>query len=94
MKDKVIRVLRMVFGYGITISLFGGGLSFFGYVAAFCIGGTTAEAICVFIYKQYLPVIVYLSTSMVLIGLIIMYLSRDHALTAAPKKPKKHGRKP
>ena len=85
MKENVIRVLKSVFGYGITAALFGGGLSFFGYLAALCIGGATAEAICTFIYKQYLPVIVYISTTMILIGLVILYLSKDHALTSGEK---------
>ena len=90
MKEKIIKVLKMIFGYGITIALFGGGLSFVGYMVALCIGGTAAEALCVFIYKQYLPVIIYISTTMILLGLIIMYLSKDHALTANKKKAMKH----
>lgn len=92
MKDKIIKVLKVIFGYGIAISLFGGGLSFFGYLIALCIGGRRAEAICVFIYKQYLPVIVYISTIMILIGLIIMYLSREHALTAGKTAEKQQRR--
>lgn len=90
MKEKIIRILKTVFGTGIFIALFGGGLSFFGYVAALCIGGTTAEAICHFIYKQYLPVMIYLSTVMILLGLVILYLSSDHALTAHKEKAVKH----
>ena len=90
MKEKTIHVLKTIFGYGILIALFGGGLSFFGYAVALCIGGTAAEALCVFIYKKYLPVIVYLSTAMILLGLVIMYLSKDHALTAHKDKAVKH----
>lgn len=48
---KISSVLKTIFGYGIMICLFAGGLTFFGYVAALIIGGETAAAICVFIYK-------------------------------------------
>lgn len=90
MKEKIIRILKTVFGYGILIALFGGGLSFVGYVAALIIGGPAAEALCVFIYKQYLPVIIYISTGMILLGLIVLYLSKDHALTAHKHKATQH----
>ena len=53
---KVSAVLKKIFGYGILICLFGGGFTFFGYAAALIIGGETATAICVFLYKQILPV--------------------------------------
>jgi|GEM_PF-343683 len=84
---KVSNVLKTIFGYGIMISLFAGGLTFFGYVAALIIGGETATAICAFIYKTITPIIVYLSTSMVLLGLVAMYLAGEMALTSQ-KKPK------
>lgn len=79
---KVSDVLKMVFGYGIMICLFAGGLTFFGYVAALIIGGETATAICTFIYKGVVPVVVYASTSLVLLGLVSMYLAGEMALTA------------
>ena len=47
---KISNVLKMVFGYGIMLTLFAGGLTFFGYVAALMIGGDTAAAICTVIY--------------------------------------------
>ena len=42
---KISAALRVVFGYGIMICLFAGGLTFFGYLAALCIGGEVATAI-------------------------------------------------
>lgn len=85
---KIAAVLKMIFGYGIMISLFAGGLTFFGYVAALIIGGETATAICVFLYKTVLPVVIYLSTAMVVLGLIAMYLNGEVSLTPG-KKPSK-----
>lgn len=87
---KVSNVLRMIFGYGIMICLFAGGLTFFGYLIALIIGGETATQICVFIYKTIIPIIIKASTILVLFGLIIMYLSGEKALTANKKKSAKH----
>lgn len=83
---KIASVLRLVFGYGIMLTLFVGGLTFFGYLAALCIGGEAAAAICNFIYKTLFPVVIKVSTTMVLLGLVVMYLSGETALTAAKKK--------
>ena len=87
---KIASVLKTIFGYGIMISLFGGGLTFFGYVAALIIGGDTAAAICAFIQGKILPVIIYISTIMVILGLVAMYLNGETALTPDKKKSSKH----
>lgn len=80
----------MVFGYGVMITLFAGGLSFFGYVAALIIGGDTAAAICNFISKQYNPVIIYAASVTVLLGLLCMYLAGEKSLTPDTKHSKKN----
>ena len=49
---KVSEILKKIFGYGIYVSLITGGLTFFGYVVAFIIGGETAVQMCEFIYKK------------------------------------------
>ena len=88
--QKLSNILRVIFGYGIVASLFAGGLTFFGYVAALIIGGGTATVICTIIYKNIIPVIIYVSVIMVLLGLVAMYLNNEVALT--PEK--KHAKKP
>lgn len=87
---KISSVLKTIFGYGIMICLFAGGLTFFGYLAALIIGGETAAAICAFTYKTIIPYIIKLSTSMVLLGLVAMYLNGEMALTSDKKKTSKH----
>lgn len=83
---KISSVLRWVFGYSIMLCLFAGGLTFFGYVAALCIGGDAAAAICAFIYKTIIPVIIKVSSVTVLLGLAVMYLNGEVALSAGKKK--------
>lgn len=85
---KTASFLEKVFGYGILISLFAGGFTFFGFVIALIIGGNTATLICKFIYIDFFPVIIKLSTIMVLMGLLIMYLRGEKALTSDKNKKK------
>ena len=85
---KFTEICKLVFGYGIMISLFAGGLTFFAYLIALIIGGDTAALICEITYKQVIPVIVKLSTSMILLGLVCMYLSGEKSLTPSEKKKK------
>lgn len=83
---KLSDKLRLVFGYGIMVCLFAGGLTFFGYVAALIFGGDTALAISRFIYKDVFPIIFYIATILVLLGLVVMYLNGETALTVEKKK--------
>ena len=86
---KVSDILKTIFGWGIMLCLFSGGLTFFGFVAALIIGGNTATAICAFLYKDLFPVIIYVSVIMVLLGLLAMYLAGEVALTPGKKPGKK-----
>ena len=86
---KISAVLKTVFGYGILICLFAGGLTFFAYVAAMIIGGETATAICTVVYKTIIPYIIKVSTFMVLLGLVAMYLNGEMALTTTKNKKSK-----
>ncbi len=90
---KVTKIFKLIFGYGIMIVLFAGGLTFFGYVAAMIIGGETATNICTWIYKSFIPVIVYASTVLILFGLVTMYLAGEKALTPEKKNAQTEGEK-
>ena len=90
---KISDVCKLIFGYGIMIVLFAGGLTFFGYIAALIIGGETATAICEWIYKSFVPVMIYTSTILILVGLAAMYLAGEKALTPGKKNMKDEGEK-
>ena len=83
---KISSVLKNIFGYGIMLCLFAGGFTFIGYLIALLAGGETAARICEFIYLKFIPVLVYCTTAMVLLGLIAMYLNGETALTGKRKK--------
>ena len=88
MRKKITEICKLIFGYGIMLVLFAGGMTFFGYVAALLIGGDAAAVICHVIYKQIIPVIVKASTILVLFGLVCMYMSGEKSLTPSEKKKK------
>ncbi len=90
---KISDVCKLIFGYGIMITLFVGGLTFFGYVIALFIGGETATMICAFVYEQIIPKMIYASTCLVLFGLLTMYLAGEKALTSDKKKASEEGEK-
>ena len=83
---KIANVMKAIFGYAIMVTLFVGGLTFFGYLAALIIGGDTAALICDFIYKKIMPVMIYASTVSVLFGILTMYLAGETALMPTKRK--------
>lgn len=84
--NKISEIIKSIFGYGIMLSLFLGGLTFFGYLFALIIGGETAAIICKFIYKTFYPYLIYFSSILVLLGLLKMYLCGETALKTVSKK--------
>ena len=90
---KISDVCKIIFGYGIMIVLFAGGLTFFGYVIALIIGGETATNICTWIYKDFVPVMIYASIILILFGLVTMYVAGEKALTPGKKNMKHEGEK-
>ena len=83
---KVSDVLLKIFAYGIIACLFAGGLSLVGYLVALIIGGESAIALCLWVFKTYLPWVIKATSIFTLIGLIGMYLSKQKALVATTEK--------
>ena len=90
---KISDICKLIFGYGIMIALFLGGLTFFGYMAALLIGGETATAMCTWIYKSFIPVIIKASTILILFGLVTMYMAGEKALTPDKRGARTEGEK-
>ncbi len=90
---KISDVFKLIFGYGIMIVLFLGGLTFFGYLAALFIGGETATNMCTWIYKSFIPVLIRATTILILFGLVTMYLGGEKALTPGKKNMHEEGEK-
>lgn len=87
-RENLIKVLAYTYGIGIAVALFAGAASVLGYIAAIIIGGDTATLICTVIYKNIYPVIVYISSISVLLGIVKMYVAGEKSLVPPKKKDK------
>ena len=74
---KIAYVLEWIIGYSLFICLFVGGLGFFGFVVALCIGGDTATMICKWLYSNFYKYLTFISTATVLLCLLMLYLRGD-----------------
>ena len=88
-RQKIANIMSYIYGIGIMIALFIGALSVLGYVAAFIFGGEVATEICTFIYKKIYTVLFYFSSSVVLIGLLKMYIAGEKSMTPSNKAKNK-----
>ena len=93
MRNKLYNALKKAYGIMMTVSFFAGGLPLIPFIIALIIGGSTGEAIAVFLYKQYYPWVIILGSLAIVIGLIAMYLGKLEGLsvksvTADEKKNK------
>lgn len=88
-REKLAKVLSYVYAIGIAVSLFAGALSVIGYVVAMIFGGDTAAAICKFIYKDFYPIIIYIASVSILVGLVKMYVAGEKSLVP-PKRKKQN----
>ena len=82
MREKIYKVLNKAYGITMTVAFFGGVLPLIPFIIAIIIGGSTGEAISVFLYKQYYPWIIALASISVIIGLISMYVGKLEAMSA------------
>lgn len=85
---KLNNIILKTFSIGVVLCLFAGGLSVLGYIVAMMLGGEKAGMLCEFIFTQYLPWVIRLTSAFSGIGLIGMYLSKEKALTVKAEKRK------
>lgn len=77
MRDKLFAGLQKVYGILMTCSFFAGLIPVIPFVIAIMIGGTTGEAIALFLYKQYYPWVIAVASVAVLVGLLATYVDKS-----------------
>ena len=82
MKLKMSAVITKIFGISTFILLFAGGLTAFGYIAAFVIGGDTGMNLTVFLHKKVFKVLIYASSLTVILGWWKMELAGERVMTS------------
>lgn len=88
LREKVLLVLRFVFGTSVAVTLLGGGLTVLSYVVALIVGGDLAAKICEITYKEVWPIIIKVANITIVLGLLAMYINGDKALSPSEKKKK------
>ena len=88
LRQKVLPVIRTVFGCSVAITLLGGGLTMLCYVVALIVGGDAAAKICEITYKEIWPIIIKVTNITIVLGLIAMYINGEKALSPSEKKKK------
>ena len=88
MREKIYNALKKIYGITMSIAFWGGILPLIPFIAAICIGGTTGEAVSLFLYKQYYPWVIALASIAVIIGLIGLYVGKIEALSTKSFKKK------
>ena len=95
MRRKIYNVLKNIYGICMTVSFFAGFLPLIPFIIAIIIGGESAEAISLFLHKQYYPWVIALASVAVIIGLIAMYIGKLEGLSvkkiSASDKIEPHG---
>lgn len=81
MREKLFNVLNKLYGIMMSIAFFGGFIPLIPFIIAIIIGGSTGEAISVFLYKQYYPWVIALASLAIVIGLIAMYVGKLEGLS-------------
>ena len=89
MREKVYGILKKAYGITMSIAFWGGLIPLLPFIAAICIGGTTGEAMSLFLYKQYYPWVIALASIAVIIGLIGLYVGKIEALSTKSFTKKK-----
>lgn len=74
--NKIYNALNKLYGILMTVSFFGGIAPLIPYCVALIIGGTTGEAIALFLYKQFYPWVIACGSIAVLVGLINTYVKK------------------
>ena len=83
---KISNILSKIFSIGVLLTLFAGALAGLGFIVAFIIGGETATELCVFIHKQYFPIVIQICSVATGCGLLSMYLGKEKALSMKETK--------
>ena len=78
---KICDIINKIYGVLMFSSFFGGFLPLIPFIIAIIIGGSTGEAISIFLYKQYYPWVIALASIAIVVGLIGMYLGKQQALS-------------
>ena len=88
MRKKITDIMEYIYGIGVFLALFAGGISCIGYIVALIVGGELATNICTFIYKELYPILFGFASCTALFGLLKMYVAGEKSMVPNKRKNK------
>jgi hypothetical protein len=89
MLKKLGQIINTIVGWGIYLTLFLGGLAFFGFLIALIIGGGkdgTGQVLSLLIQRQLFPIIIRVASFTIILGLVGMYINKEFSLSLKTDK--------
>lgn len=88
---KLYNILNKLYGITMMVAFFGAALPVVPFILALIIGGSTGEAIAVFLSTKFYPVVLVLASVAVLFGVVAMYAAKkqDFSLKTLNKDQEK-----
>ena len=81
MREKIYKFFNKTYGCLMFVGFFGGFIPFVLFVVALIIGGETGEAISLFLYNKYYPVVFAITSIAVLVGVVAMYINKKQGFS-------------
>ncbi len=81
MREKIYITMNRIYGILMSVAFFAGFLPVIPFIIAIIIGGPSAEALCVFLYKKYYIWVIAAASIAVLFGLVTMYVGGKKGLS-------------
>lgn len=89
MNKKIYDLLNKLYAAMLMISFFAGGLPIIPFIIAIILGGDIGEAISLFIFDKYYPIVIIISSISILIGLICLYIKKEYGFASENLKKDK-----
>jgi len=86
MREKIYEMLNKTYGVIMMVAFFAGIIPLIPFIIAIIIGGSTGEAIALFLDETVYPWIIVLASIAIIIGLIAMYVKKEKAFTVEDGK--------
>jgi hypothetical protein len=86
MRDQAFKFFNNVFGVFVSIAVLGGVLVFILFVIGMIMGGEAGGSLMYMAYDSLSPYFIKAATIAILAGLVLFYISGEHALSLKEEK--------
>lgn len=88
MRKKLYDIIKKIYGIIMTVAFFSGFIPLIPFIIAIIIGGSSGEAIALFLYKEVYPYIIAMASLAIVIGTVAMYIGKKESLSVKEMESK------